>query len=305
MAYFECISGGAGGGATITVTYDSSFYNKTITCSNGSKTYTKTTTSSGSTEFSVSDEGTWTITCNGVSRTVDVVLNYVTEMVITVSVTLYSAAQDTVTYTDANGSQTVVTDATGVAQNVSITVIPNSTITMTSSVAKNPDNLSADYSKTFTITENTTELYLMPDGVVLYWWGYKSDNLQSLSTANGWTTNLSSFKAFINPTYNTNDIFANTTGYTGNYCCGIGNATEFSSSEYTNNDVILIGKGISLSSGFALRALGVTTKTVNGSAGVNITTTAISKVTTSANKYVYAQAQGDARSGNIYALYIG
>ena len=80
MAYFECISGGAGGGATITVTYDSSFYNKTITCSNGTKTYTKTTTSSGSTEFSVSDEGTWTITCNGVSVSLDVTLNYATQM---------------------------------------------------------------------------------------------------------------------------------------------------------------------------------------------------------------------------------
>lgn len=80
MAYFECMVGGAGGGATITVTYNSSFYNKTMTCSNGTKTYTKTTTSSGSTEFSVSDEGTWTITCNGVSVSLDVTLNYATQM---------------------------------------------------------------------------------------------------------------------------------------------------------------------------------------------------------------------------------
>lgn len=74
------ISNITAGGATITVTYDSSFYNKTITCSNGSKTYTKTTTSSGSTEFSVSDEGTWTITCNGVSVSLDVTLNYSTQI---------------------------------------------------------------------------------------------------------------------------------------------------------------------------------------------------------------------------------
>ena len=81
MAYFECTTGmGAGGGATITVTYDSSFYNKTMTCSNGTKTYTKITTNSGSTEFSVSDEGTWTITCNGVSVSLDVTLNYATQM---------------------------------------------------------------------------------------------------------------------------------------------------------------------------------------------------------------------------------
>lgn len=79
MAYFECTTGiGAGGGATITVTYGSSFYNKTITCSNGTKTYTKTTTSSGSTEFKVSDEGTWTITCENQSVNVSVVLTYST-----------------------------------------------------------------------------------------------------------------------------------------------------------------------------------------------------------------------------------
>ena len=80
MAYFRCSSGSVGGGATITVTYDSSFYNKTITCSDGTTTYTKTTTSSGSTEFSVKDEGTWTITCNGVAVPVTVTLNYSTQM---------------------------------------------------------------------------------------------------------------------------------------------------------------------------------------------------------------------------------
>ena len=81
MAYFECTTGmGAGGGATITVTYSSSFYNKTMTCSNGTKTYTKTTTSSGSTEFKVSDGGTWTITCNGTSVSVYVTLAYTTSM---------------------------------------------------------------------------------------------------------------------------------------------------------------------------------------------------------------------------------
>lgn len=75
------ISNISAGGATITVTYDSSFYNKTMTCTNGTKTYTKTTTSSGSTTFNVNEEGTWTITCNGVSVTVAVVLSYSTQMI--------------------------------------------------------------------------------------------------------------------------------------------------------------------------------------------------------------------------------
>ena len=67
---------GGGGGATITVSYGSLYYSKTITCSNGTTTYTATTTSSGSTTFNVNAEGTWTITCNGKTTSVNVVLEY-------------------------------------------------------------------------------------------------------------------------------------------------------------------------------------------------------------------------------------
>ena len=177
MAYFECTTGiGAGGGATITVTYNSSFYNKTMTCSNGTKTYTKTTTSSGSTEFKVSDEGTWTITCNGVSRTVYVTFNYSTQMAVTKTVTIYSAANDTVSFTDAVGSKTVTTNASGQGS-VAITFIPPSqSITFTSSVAKNPSNLSAVYSKNINLTESTASIKVMPDGA-LYWYGYGDTSL--------------------------------------------------------------------------------------------------------------------------------
>jgi len=196
------ISNITAGGATITVTYDSSFYNKTITCSNGSKTYTKTTTSSGSTEFSVSDEGTWTITCNGVSRTVNVVLNYSTQMTITKTITVYSAANDTVSFTDAAGSKTVTTNSSGQGS-VSITFIPNQSITFTSTVAKNPNNLSANYSKTITITESTTSVSVMPDGVVIYWWGYNKYPW----TQSGWQNNGStSAQTGSTATFNTNNM---------------------------------------------------------------------------------------------------
>lgn len=67
-------------GATITVSYTSDFYNKTMTCTKGTTTYTQTTTSSGSTTFSVAESGTWTITCNGVSVNVTIVLEYSTQM---------------------------------------------------------------------------------------------------------------------------------------------------------------------------------------------------------------------------------
>lgn len=73
-------SGGGGGGATITVSYSAAYYGKTITCSDGTTTYTATTTSSGSTTFNVNAEGTWTITCNGKTTSVDVVLEYEASM---------------------------------------------------------------------------------------------------------------------------------------------------------------------------------------------------------------------------------
>lgn len=197
--WFRCSGGnGTGGGATITVTYSSEFYNKTMTCSKGSTTYTKTTTSSGSTVFDVDESGTWTVTCDGVSRTVDVVLEYTTQMAITKTITVYGAASDTISFTDMTGAKTVTTDANGQGS-VSITFIPPSaSITFTSSVAKNPTNLSQAYSKSITITESTASIYVMPNNV-LYWWGY----------INGSASTVNYHSAFTNlgkGTFNTNNI---------------------------------------------------------------------------------------------------
>lgn len=86
---------------------------------------------------------------------------------------IYSAAGDTVTITPQSGSAiTCVTDSTGhgtVAKND----MPAGTYTLSSIIAKDPSNLSNDYTKTVTITEGTSEVYFMPDGEVLYWYGYK------------------------------------------------------------------------------------------------------------------------------------
>ena len=164
------VSGGAL--ATITVSYSSAFYNKTMTCSKGGTTYTETTTSVGVTVFNVDSSGTWTITCNGVSRTVDVLLEYTTQMSITKTVDVYSAVSDTVSFTDVNGAKTVTTDTSGHGS-VSITFAPNSTITFTSSEAKSPADVTQPYSKTITMSENITSIYVMEE-TALYWWGYET-----------------------------------------------------------------------------------------------------------------------------------
>ena len=80
--------------------------------------------------------------------------------------------------------------------------LPKGEITLYSSVAKDPDNLSNDYSKTVKINENTTEIYLMPEGA-LYWYGYNggvdSNFIRKNSTGTSTITKIA-------PIYNTNDI---------------------------------------------------------------------------------------------------
>ena len=172
----------SGSEATITVTYDSEYYNKTITCTKGSTTLSDTTTSSGSTVFTVDEEGTWTISCNGISISIDVVFNYESALTVTKTITVYSATTDTVSFSDLTGAKTVTTDANGVGS-VSVKVLPGGTsITFTSSVADNPSDLSQKYSKTITVDKNTTSVYVMP-GTPIYWYGWKKEEL-SMKTNN-------------------------------------------------------------------------------------------------------------------------
>lgn len=77
MAYFECIIGGAG--TTLTVTCDSVFAGKTITCTNGTTTLTAVCPSASPyvVEFDVKTDGTWTIsgTVNGKTHSTSITIN--------------------------------------------------------------------------------------------------------------------------------------------------------------------------------------------------------------------------------------
>ena len=131
-------------------------------------------------------------------------------------VDLYSAAADTVSFTDDNGAQTVTTDATGKATGVNITITQPSqgvdpTITFTSSVAKNPSNQSNNYSKTITVNSETTAIYIMPDHAY-YWYGN-----EMTATTGGWVkTGYRSYDNYTNTSdkgyiKNTNNIYADGT----------------------------------------------------------------------------------------------
>lgn len=106
---------------------------------------------------------------------------------------IHSAANDTI-YMMKDGSPSILTttDSNGIGTLDFTQFDDGVTYTLYSSVAKDPNNLSNDYSKNIRITKNrhgcTTEAYLMPDGAI-YWYGYKGSNYQKGNTIQ---TNLSS-----------------------------------------------------------------------------------------------------------------
>lgn len=175
----------SGGNAQATVTWttpaDASSVNIVVSAT-GEADRTFTAATSPLTVTGLTNDTTYTVkavSVNTKGRTTESAGVTVTPQAgITVTVTLYSAASDTVSFTDINGSQTVTTDSTGKAQNVTILANPSKPITFISSVANDPNNIQANYSKSITITSSTTEVYVMPDKVV-YWYGYKTATLSS------------------------------------------------------------------------------------------------------------------------------
>ena len=121
---------------------------------------------------------------------------------------IHSAPNDTI-YMMENGSQvplcTTNSDGDGI---LDFTQFMDGTYTLYSSVAKDPTNLSNDYSKSVRITKTsygcTTEAYLMPDTIkTLYWFGWDSGLIEDCVSANGWSW---SGVGLGTPTHNTNDI---------------------------------------------------------------------------------------------------
>ena len=287
--------------ASITVTYPTG---ATVTCSDGQTTLTAT----GSPyTFTVHSSGTWTITGveGGTTVTEDVVISTSgqTESVTfihTISVDLYSAASDTVSFTDESGSKTATTDTTGKAEAVSITfsdLAPS--ITFTSSVAKDPDNLSNDYSKTVTIGNATTEIALMPEAraKMLYWWGYMGSDCEVISTANGWSYG----QTLINPTFNTNNV---STSVNLNQISGIAKKTALTSA----SKAFAIGSGNGIVAGTKVKEFQPGgTNLVNGT--TDFVGSSIAKyqndVSSGSNFYPLAYSYGHSNnlSGNYYALW--
>ena len=287
----------SGSEATITITYASEFYNKTITCTKGSTTLSDTTTSSGSTVFTVDEEGTWTISCNGISISIDVVFNYESALTVTKTITVYSAASDTVSFSDLTGAKTVSTNENGVGT-VSVKVLPSGTsITFTSSIADTPTNLSQKYSKTITVDKNTTEVYVMP-GTPIYWYGWKREEL-SMKTNNWANVGTGVWSGEI--TYYTNYIWVS---YFSKICA-IGTANPGRS---TGGTLHAIGDYFQGNS--ALTYMTKASKDINSQqldyVSSNISERKCHKTCNySANSYVMAYiGNSGSNQGNVYAIWI-
>lgn len=127
-------------------------------------------------------------------------------------VTVYGAASETVTLTAKNGKTfTTTTDATGKGGQLEIQV---GVYTISGG--------HSGYSKSVTVDKTTAEVYAMPNGTVVYWYGYKTYNPVGMATAPpsnsfdlGWiTTN----KKALTITQNERSISFVQPGVQGNYC---------------------------------------------------------------------------------------
>lgn len=285
----------------------------TITCAKtGINTISKTAASTLT--FRVPETGEYTIsgTVSGTpySTTATVTSlstpeNVDLQTTINVNVTLHGAVGAVITYTDANGSQTQTLDSMGEKTNVSISILPsNPTIVFTdTTVAKDPDDLSNNYTKSVTITDGMTDIYVMPDNA-LYWYGWKSDNCEDATSANGWSVSAYVLSA---PTYNTNSLSCLTSG--NNQLRGIGSSNKAS----VRTGIHAIYNGISQDSGnrgyFRIQALSNkawdSSSAIYGefytSSGLNKVDLVDNSITTD-DCYFLAESQ-DGMNSDIYALW--
>ena len=149
-----------------------------------------------------------------------------------VTVTIYGAVEDTISFTDAAGISHSVTFTTNASSSQETFKIDpsGSSITFTSAVAKDPENLSNSYTKTISITSGTTDIYVMPSNT-LYWYGYELNG----GFISKQPSNMPSGFSYVSETVtkHTNYMFCGISGaskcstyITSNYI-NIGNATSF------------------------------------------------------------------------------
>ena len=210
---------------------------------------------------------------------------------------IHSAANDTVYYLDELNNPTILctTDSGGIGY-CDLTALGEGVHTFISSVSKDPSSLENYYSKQILITDTVyghrTELYLMPDTVkTLYWYGLKSPDMETLTTANGWTSYVDG-----TVTFNTNDA-----GLASN--AGIGTKGSISFSK-----IHTICKTTAFKSGSTIGVTLRTNSTKNGNSSnyvyQSVTNTIQHLEIEPSSGHIYAYVNSvDGRTGSAYALW--
>ena len=229
----------------------------------------------------------------------------------TITVDLYSAANDTVSYTNPfDGlSHTVTTDASGHAlAEIAIRRKKTASVTFESSVAKNPTALENYYSKSIVLTEETTSIYVMPDDFI-YWYGalnsaYGAGDLKSL----GYTANIEDY-AMANVSFGTNSFVANYTKST-KYTAGVGTNIQVDLSHFSSICAIIDHANSGASGKFNNTFYNTNKRTIRQTDGY-ITTTSMTRkvqnitdITTSAYVGINVNYANDAPKPTIYALWL-
>lgn len=285
--------------ATITVAYPSG-----ASCTLTGQGESQSATTNPQT-FTVSSAGTYTITVvdNGVTSTDTVTISTSGESksaevgYISVTVTLYGAVEDTIAFTDVTGSFTEVF-ATGQSSKsgVSIKVRAGSpSVTFTSAVAKNPDNLSEPFSKSVTITSATTEIEIFPvaKSKMLYWYGYQN-GIEDISTTNGWTPSQN--YSIVAPSYAKNYI---SIGGNSMKQCGV------SSTSTITGVANFIMQGVTTASSSYGEGAVLSSKNLGTAAvkSANLTSTQMTKISLeSATGYISSKMANN-RTFNLYAMW--
>jgi hypothetical protein len=190
---------------------------------------------------------------------------------------IFSAANDTIYYEAAGGSQVVVAETNDQGEAlIDISAIPNGTYMMYSSVAKDPTDLNQPYCKEIVITDDTKEIRLMPDNAI-YWYGWRHELAYDEYDAirNGWTA-------------------ASTTslGNLAEYLTGTDNI-DFSIAASTNNTKCL-SYGKQLPSGTVVKSIGFANKNQSYLvAGLTASTTKACEGGGTINQTAYFPASSD------------
>ena len=174
---------------------------------------------------------------------------YAREDVDETKIEIYSAANDQVYYM-ASGSPSILgtTDANG-HLTINRSALPEGDVTIYSNVAKDPNNLSNAYAKTFEITANTRALWVMPENA-LYWYGYQG-TMEVMNTANGWS--MSGVSTFGSPTFNQQDVDI----YHASYFTAIASSKALTVGALNSITKTVSGSGVKAMGGFDKKSTAV------------------------------------------------